>query len=70
MGVEQAYSSTRQSTREIGKAFGISHTMVVKHCGGKGLERPPKEEKKAKKSKKAKESTERKLAPVLKSLAR
>lgn len=45
VGVEQAYSSTRQSTREIGKAFGISHTMVVKHCGGKGLERPPKEER-------------------------
>ena len=45
VGVEQAYCSTRQSTREIGKAFGISHTMVVKHCGGKGLERPPKEEK-------------------------
>ena len=45
VGVEQAYSSTRQSTREIGKAFGISHTMVVKHCGGKGLKRPPKEEK-------------------------
>ena len=44
-GVEQAYCSTRQSTREIGKAFGISHTMVVKHCGGKGLERPPKEDK-------------------------
>ena len=44
-GVERAYCSTRHSTREIGKAFGISHTMVVKHCGGKGLERPPKEEK-------------------------
>lgn len=44
-GVEKAYCSTRQSTREIGKAFGISHTMVAKHCGGKGLERPPKEDK-------------------------
>ena len=44
-GIEQAYRTTRQSTREIAKAFGISHTMVAKHCGGKGLERPPKEEK-------------------------
>lgn len=41
-GVEQAYCSTRQSTREIGKAFGISHTMVAKHAAAQGWVRPPK----------------------------
>ena len=44
-GVEKAYCGSHQSTREIGKAFGVSHTMVAKHCGGKGLQRPPKEDK-------------------------
>lgn len=44
-GVERAYCSTRQSTREIGKAFGISHTMVAKHAAAQGWVRPPKEEK-------------------------
>lgn len=43
-GVERAYCSTRQSTREIGKAFGISHTMVAKHAAAQGWVRPPKGE--------------------------
>ena len=43
-GIETAYCGTRQSTRDIGKAFGISHTMVAKHCGGKGLVRPSKDQ--------------------------
>lgn len=43
-GVEQAYCSTRQSTREIGKAFGISHTMVAKHAAAKGWARPSKDQ--------------------------
>lgn len=42
-GVEQAYCSTRQSTREIGKAFGISHTMVVKYAAAQGWVRPAKD---------------------------
>ncbi|WP_240485282.1 terminase small subunit [Acidovorax temperans] len=44
-GVERAYCGSRQSTREIGKAFGISHTMVAKHAAAQGWVRPPKEEK-------------------------
>ena len=43
-GVEQAYCNTRQSTREIGKAFGISHTMVAKHAAAKGWDRPSKDQ--------------------------
>lgn len=43
-GVERAYCSTRHSTREIGKAFGISHTMVAKHATAEGWTRPPKDQ--------------------------
>ena len=43
-GVEQAYCGTRQSTREIGKAFGVSHTMVAKHAAAKGWVRPSKDQ--------------------------
>lgn len=43
--VEEVYCGTHQSTREIGKAFGVSHTMVSKHAAAKGWVRPPKEEK-------------------------
>ncbi|CAN7367571.1 terminase small subunit [Acidovorax sp. LjRoot117] len=44
-GVKKAYCGSHQSTREIGRAFGISHTMVAKRAGAEGWERPPKEEK-------------------------
>src|SRR3989344_165825 len=43
-GVEKAYCGTRQSTRDIGKAFGISHTMVAKHAAAKGWVRPSKDQ--------------------------
>ena len=43
--VEKAYCGTRQSTREIGRVYGVSHTMVAKHAAAKGWTRPPKEEK-------------------------
>lgn len=43
-GVERAYCGTRQSTRDIGKAFGISHTMVAKHAAAKGWVRPSKDQ--------------------------
>ena len=43
-GVEQAYCGTRQSTREIGKAFGVSHTMVAKHAAANGWVRPSKDQ--------------------------
>ncbi|MBV7460617.1 MULTISPECIES: terminase small subunit [unclassified Acidovorax] len=44
VGVEKAYCGTRQSTRDIGKAFGISHTMVAKHAAAKGWVRPSKDQ--------------------------
>ena len=44
VGVERAYCGTRQSTRDIGKAFGISHTMVAKHAAAKGWARPSKDQ--------------------------
>src|SRR3989344_160042 len=43
-GVEKAYCGTRQSTRDIGKAFGISHTMVAKHAAAKGWVRHSKDQ--------------------------
>lgn len=43
VGVEKAYCGTRQSTRDIGKAFGISHTMVAKNAAAKGWVRPSKD---------------------------
>lgn len=44
-GVKQAYCGSHQSTREIGRAFGLSHTMVSKRAAAEGWQRPPKEEK-------------------------
>lgn len=43
-GVEKAYCGSHQSTREIGKTFGISHTMVAKHAAAKGWVRPSKDQ--------------------------
>jgi phage terminase small subunit len=45
LGVEEAFCNSSKSNREIGKTFGVSHTMVAKHCAAKGLQRPPKEAK-------------------------
>ncbi len=44
-GVKKAYCTTHQSTRAIGKQFGISHTMVAKRATAQGWERPAKPEK-------------------------
>lgn len=44
-GVKKVYCGSNQSTREIGKAFGVSHTMVAKHATAHGWQRPAKEEK-------------------------
>lgn len=43
-GVEKAYCGSHQSTREIGKAFGVSHTMVAKRSTAQGWARPPKDQ--------------------------
>lgn len=44
-GVKKAFCGSHQSTREIGRTFGLSHTMVAKHAAAKGWVRPAKEEK-------------------------
>lgn len=45
VGVKKAYCGSHQSTREIGRTFGVSHTMVAKRATGEGWERPAKPEK-------------------------
>lgn len=42
--VEKAYCGSHQSTREIGRTFGLSHTMVAKHAAAHGWARPSKEQ--------------------------
>ncbi|MBV7428063.1 MULTISPECIES: terminase small subunit [unclassified Acidovorax] len=44
-GAKKAYCGSHQSTREIGRAFGVSHTMVAKRASAEGWERPAKPEK-------------------------
>lgn len=45
VGVKKAYCGSHQSTREIGRTFGVSHTMVAKRATAEGWERPAKPEK-------------------------
>lgn len=43
-GVKKAYCGSHKSTREIGRTFGLSHTMVAKHATAQGWERPAKDQ--------------------------
>lgn len=42
-GVKKAFCGSHKSTREIGRTFGLSHTMVAKHAAAKGWVRPAKD---------------------------
>lgn len=42
--MKQAYCGSHQSTREIGRAFGLSHTMVAKRAAAEGWQRPSKDQ--------------------------
>lgn len=43
-GVKKAYCGSHKSTREIGRTFGLSHTMVAKHAASQGWVRPAKDQ--------------------------